>query len=88
MLKWTYVYGFYLTFEKEKQLFEFLQENLEKNCDYLHELIEKPLDPYLDSQVIDRSPFYAFKSDLVNYFQVTRNVSIFLFKTVSSMKIC
>ena len=49
VLKWTYVFAFYLLDAKEKQLFEFLQENLEKNCDYLHELIEKPLDPYLDS---------------------------------------
>lgn len=72
VLKYTYVYGFYLKSSNEKNLFEFLQENLEKNCDTLHELIEKPLDPYLDSNVVDRKPFYNFKSDLVNYFQVTK----------------
>ena len=49
-----------------------MQENLEKNCDYLHELIEKPLDPYLDTNVIDRKDFYHFKGQLVNYYQVTK----------------
>ena len=49
VLKFTYVYGYYLINPKEVALFQFLQENLEKNCDYLHELIEKPLDPFLDT---------------------------------------
>lgn len=55
-----------------------MQENLEKNCDYLHELIEKPLDPHLDPNVIDRSAFYNFKSELVNYYQVTKKVSLLI----------
>jgi hypothetical protein len=45
-----------------------MQENLEKNCDYLHELIEKPLDPFLDPNITDRSSFYLYKGELVNYF--------------------
>lgn len=49
-----------------------MQENLEKNCDYLHELIEKPLDPFLDPNTTDRSGFYLFKGELVNYYQVTK----------------
>jgi hypothetical protein len=69
------VYGFYLKNDKEKSLFEFLQENLEKNCDYLHELIEKPLDPYLDPGQVERKAFYNYKSDLINYFQVTKQVT-------------
>jgi hypothetical protein len=52
-----------------------MQENLEKNNEYLSELIEKPLDPYLDPNTIDRSNFYNFKSELVNYYQVTKKVS-------------
>lgn len=55
-----------------------MQENLEKNCDYLHELIEKPLDPFLDPNIVDRSTFYKFKGELINYFQVTKKVSIIL----------
>ncbi len=72
VLKWTYVFAFYILDSKEKQLFEFMQENLEKNCDQLYELVEKPLDPYLDTYIIDRSPFYMFKSQLVNFYQVTK----------------
>ena len=50
VLKYTYVYGYFcLQSEKETNLFQFLQENLEKNTDNLHELIEKPLDPFLDA---------------------------------------
>jgi len=45
-----------------------MQEKLEKNCDYLHELIEKPLDPFLDPSIAERSKFYNFKSELVNYY--------------------
>lgn len=78
VLKYTYVYGYFLQNNKEQSLFEFLQENLEKNCDYLHELIEKPLDPYLDENITDKRAFYNFKSDLINYFQVTKNVNIII----------
>lgn len=45
-----------------------MQENLEKNCDYLHELIEKPLDPFLDPNIVERTAFYNYKSDLINYY--------------------
>jgi hypothetical protein len=55
-----------------------MQENLEKNCDYLHELIEKPLDPFLDPNTTDRSGFYLFKGELVNYYQVTKKVILIL----------
>ena len=72
VLKFTYVYGFYLTDDKEINLFQYLQEQLEKNCDSLHEMIEKPLDPYLDEKDLDRSKFYHYKSELVNFFEITR----------------
>lgn len=49
-----------------------MQENLEKNCDYLHELIEKPLDPFLDPNIVERTAFYNYKSDLINYYQITK----------------
>jgi len=89
VLKWSYVYGFYLKDEKEQNLFQFMQENLEKNCDYLHELIEKPLDPFLNEDVTDKKPFYEYKSELVNYYQVTRNVRVCrVIMVFSSMRIC
>ncbi len=41
VLKWTYVFAYYMDEGREKELFEFLQEDLEKNLEYLHELIER-----------------------------------------------
>jgi hypothetical protein len=62
VLKSTYVYGYYRDFNKnqpnEKELFEYLQQLLEETCDRLHEDLEKPMDQYLDKQVLDRTPFY------------------------------
>jgi hypothetical protein len=45
VLKWTYVYGFYLN-DKDptKSLFEFLQTSLEGQTDQLHEQLEKKFD--------------------------------------------
>ena len=37
----------------------------------LHEIIEKPLDPFLDPNIADRSPFFNFKSKMVNLATVT-----------------
>jgi len=45
---------------------------LEKNSEYLHELVEKDLTPFLDSNEPDRSPFYHYKSDLTNFYSVTK----------------
>ncbi len=45
VLKWTYTFAYYVTDGAEKRLFEFLQEDLEKNTDYLQGLIEKDLKP-------------------------------------------
>lgn len=41
ILKYTYVYAYYLGAGPEKDLFEFLQQDLEKNCEILHELVEQ-----------------------------------------------
>lgn len=48
---------------------------LEKFCEHLHELIEKPLDPFLDPNIVDRSPFYKFRDNLINYYNSTKHVS-------------
>lgn len=58
VLKYTYVLGYYLLPGKEKSLFEYLQENLEKNTEHLTGLIEGPLE------LMDRS-------DIINYTRVT-----------------
>lgn len=35
-------------------------------------MVEKPLDEYLDPNVLDRSPFYKFKGQLVSYYRATK----------------
>jgi ariadne-1 len=44
VLKYTYVFGFFLEDGKEKELFEFLQEDLEKSTEHLTELLFRELD--------------------------------------------
>jgi len=46
------VFGYYLDNPSEKRLFEFLQEDLEKNCDHLHELVEAPLSPFFGTDAV------------------------------------
>ncbi|OQS01106.1 hypothetical protein ACHHYP_01798 [Achlya hypogyna] len=60
VLKYSYVYAYYLAPGKEKDLFEYLQEDLEKNTEHLTGLAEKPLDK------VDRS-------EIINYTRVTDN---------------
>jgi len=34
-------------------------------------MVEKPLDCFLDPNIVDRSPFYQFKAQLVSYYRAT-----------------
>jgi len=58
VLKYTYAFGYYLPPGKEKNLFEYLQENLEKNAEHLTGLSEMPLEK-------------MNRSDIINYTRVT-----------------
>jgi ariadne-1 len=51
VLKHTYVFGYYLEDGPEKELFEFLQQNLEKSTEILSELSEQPLDTLDQAEV-------------------------------------
>lgn len=70
VLQWTYVFGYYLKTGPEKELFEFLQENLEKDTETLHELVESPLDKYL-SKDATKEVFFNHRSNVTNYAAVT-----------------
>mmetsp|Transcript_8487 Transcript_8487/g.26631 ORF Transcript_8487/g.26631 Transcript_8487/m.26631 type:complete len:526 (+) Transcript_8487:30-1607(+) len=70
VLKWTYPLSYYMPPGKEKTLFEFLQENLEKNLEHLHELVERPLDPYFSEDA--HHSFFLFRTEVTNYTNVTR----------------
>jgi len=63
VLQWTYAMGYYLHEGQEKNLFEHLQEMLEKNTEYLHGLSEKPLNELVSDKM---------RADVNNYTRVTK----------------
>jgi ariadne-1 len=69
VLKWSYVYGFYLdkSNNKERNLFEYLQEDLEKHTNKLSELYEIPLTKLKN----DYHKFVQWKEQVTNYTRVT-----------------
>lgn len=68
VLKWSYVYGYYLNKKgvKELQLFQYLQEDLEKHTDKLSQLYETTL-----AKVGDYHDFIKWKEQVTNYTRVT-----------------
>lgn len=84
MLKYTYVHGYYIKNEMELNLFLSMQEMLEKFCEHLHELIEKPLDPFLDPNIVERTPFYRYRDELINYYNSTRQFYMNLLEGVEA----
>lgn len=75
VLKWTYVYGYYLDeVGPEKNLFEYLQKNLEEKTDRLHEMIEKDFDTLTEDLVAEskHSKFMDFRSLVTNFTNVTQ----------------
>jgi len=73
VLKNSYAYGYYATNPNEKVIFEDLQGSLENNCDQLHRLLERDINIYAKESIVDDSPFFNYKSELVNYFEITKN---------------
>merc|ERR1719277_2633707 len=80
VLKWTYVYGYYLDeVGPEKNLFEHLQKHLEEKTDCLHEMLEKELDnSFFSEEKSAIAPedvpqkFREFRSKVTNYTNVTQ----------------
>jgi len=69
VLQWSYVYGFYLGSDAskaaEKNLYEYLQEDLEKHTNYLSELYERSMDKLSEYQL-----FIQWKEEVTNYTRV------------------
>jgi len=69
VLQWSYVYGYYLDQDKsrvnEKNLYVYLQEDLEKHTNYLSELYERPTEKIADYQA-----FVKWKEEVTNYTRV------------------
>eukprot|EP00753_Platysulcus_tardus_P012834 PLAT3553.20.p1 GENE.PLAT3553.20~~PLAT3553.20.p1 ORF type:complete len:512 (-),score=231.83 PLAT3553.20:133-1668(-) len=55
VLKFTYVHAYYLPMGKEKDLFEYLQEDLERNTERLAELSEMDLDKLERETIINQT---------------------------------
>mmetsp|Transcript_35458 Transcript_35458/g.101944 ORF Transcript_35458/g.101944 Transcript_35458/m.101944 type:complete len:551 (-) Transcript_35458:170-1822(-) len=81
VLKWTYVYGYYLDEAgPEKNLFEHLQKNLEEKTDCLHEMLEKNFDGIFFNNEDSLGPgsaeahdkFMEFRSHVTNFTNVTQ----------------
>mmetsp|Transcript_74615 Transcript_74615/g.207394 ORF Transcript_74615/g.207394 Transcript_74615/m.207394 type:complete len:559 (+) Transcript_74615:186-1862(+) len=80
VLKWSYVYGYYLDESgPEKNLFEYLQKNLEEKTDKLHEMLEKDLDQSILSEDVpagakeSHEKFMEFRSSVSNFTLVSQN---------------
>lgn len=76
VLQWSYVYGYYISLESkskraakeveaEKNLYEYLQEDVEKHTNYLSELYERPI-----ARVDTYHAFIAWKEEVANYTRV------------------
>lgn len=94
VLKWTYVYGYYLegTSETEKNLFEYLQRNLEEKTDSLHEMLEKdfdqiffnPSDMLGNGSADAHSKFMEFRSHATNFTNVTQKFLVKILHDIGS----
>lgn len=69
VLQFSYVMGYYLDKSKaaEKNLFEYLQEDLEKHTNHLSELYEMTLE-----NIKDYHAFMQWKENVTNYTRVTK----------------
>lgn len=68
VLQYSYVYAFYLDKKSEdRNLFEYLQEDLEKHTDFLSKLYETPLDKMTNIQ-----DFFKWKEQVTNYTRITK----------------
>jgi ariadne-1 len=68
VLQYSYVYGYYLDKKSsERNLFEYLQEDLEKHTNHLSTLYETPPD-----KIEDYHAFIKWKEQVTNYTRITK----------------
>jgi len=68
VLQYSYVYGYYLDkLSQERNLFEYLQEDLEKHTNYLSTLYETPAE-----KLEDYHAFMKWKEQVTNYTRITK----------------
>ncbi|XP_057797292.1 probable E3 ubiquitin-protein ligase ARI5 [Salvia miltiorrhiza] len=72
VLKWSYVYGYYLKAEKKKGIFECLQGQAEESLERLHRCAEKEAAGFVGPDAGSWREFDEFKMKLVNLTMVTK----------------
>ncbi|GJZ12119.1 probable E3 ubiquitin-protein ligase ARI8 [Tanacetum coccineum] len=73
VLKWTYVYGYYIPKQEEakKLFFEYLQGRAEAGLEQLHFCAEKGLRTHINEASLEK--FSSFRAKLANLTRVTRS---------------
>ena len=70
------VYGYYLENEQERPLFEHNQENLERFTESLHELVEEPLDQYVNPGQDNRTLFERHRQKITDLLSSTEKYKV------------
>jgi len=65
-LKNSYVFAYYLKNAQEAQLLEFTQKDLEMNCEFCQELLERDKTPFVNSTDSTNQSFFSYKTELAN----------------------
>jgi len=90
VLKWTYVYGYYLEESIEKHIFEELQKNLEQKTDCLHEMLEKDFEQiYFNDESVTANgcptaKFMEFRTHATNFTNVTQKFLVQILNDIGS----
>lgn len=65
-LKNSYVFAYYLKNAQQANLLEFTQKDLEANCEFCQELLERSKEDFINSADIMNVSFFKYKSELAN----------------------
>lgn len=69
ILKWSYVFAYYISNHKTKDLFEFHQKDLERYCEELNEALEMNYSKsvQINQGVLDLKAFLSYKDKVSNF---------------------
>lgn len=69
ILKWSYVFAYYITNKEAKDLFEFQQKELERYCEELNEAVEMNYSKsvQISQGVLDLKAFLPYKDKISNF---------------------
>jgi len=71
----SYIFGYYLKNINQVRLFEFMQRDLERNCELFHKMIERRKDEFVETKDEMNTEFLDYKSKLINISDVVTKFS-------------